>query len=98
VIEQLKVAAPSLSIELSVVNARTSNQFGSAFSAISRTHAQALYMIEDSVFTVHRATLLELASQARLPAMYAQREIVEEGGLMSYRPDFRDLSADLRDT
>jgi putative ABC transport system substrate-binding protein len=55
VIEQLKVAAPSLSIELSVVNARTSNQFGSAFSAISRTHAQALYMIEDSVFTVHRA-------------------------------------------
>ena len=47
VIEELKAVAPSLSIELSFVSARTPEEFGPAFSAVSRAHAQALYVIED---------------------------------------------------
>ncbi len=42
VIEDLKAAAPSLSIELSFVGVRTPEEFGPAFSAVSRAHAQAL--------------------------------------------------------
>ena len=42
VIEDLKAAAPSLSIELSFVSVRTPEEFGPAFSAVSRAHAQAL--------------------------------------------------------
>ena len=49
-IEDLKAAAPSLSIELNFVSARTPEEFGPAFSAISRAHAQALYVIEDALF------------------------------------------------
>jgi putative ABC transport system substrate-binding protein len=89
--EELKAVAPSLSIRLSVVSTRTAEEFGPAFSAIGRAHAQALYVIEDSIFTIHRATMLDLVSKGRVPAIFAQRQIVKEGGLMSYGPDFGDL-------
>jgi ABC-type uncharacterized transport system substrate-binding protein len=44
-IEDLKAPAPSLAIELSFVSARTPEEFGPAFSAMTRTHAQAVYVL-----------------------------------------------------
>jgi len=38
-----------------------------------------------------RKRIVELASKLRLPAIYFQKEFVEEGGLMSYGVDFDDL-------
>ena len=49
-VEDFKAVAPSLSIELSFVGARTPEQFGPVFSAVSRARAQALYVIDDPVF------------------------------------------------
>jgi len=91
VIEQLKAAAPALSIELNFVSARTPEQFAPAFAAVSRAHAQALYVIEDAFFFAHRKTLDELTSKARLPAMSFNRAYVDAGGLMFYGPNFADL-------
>jgi len=91
IVEELKAAAPSLSIELSFAGARTPEQFGPAFSSISRARAQALYVIGDALFFAHRATLLKLVSKARLPTIYTARGIVDAGGLMSYGPNFGDL-------
>ncbi len=53
VIEELRAAALSLSIELSFVSARTPEEIGSAFSAVNRAHSQALYIIEDLLFFTH---------------------------------------------
>ena len=91
VIQELKAAAPSLSIELSFADATTLAQFGSAFSKIRRAHAQAIFVIEDGLFLTHRATIIGLASKARLPAIFASRRAVEEGGLMAYGPSYGDL-------
>ena len=91
VIEDLKAAAPSLAIELSFVSVRTPEQFDPAFSAVSRAHAQALYLIEDGLFEIHRPTLAKLAYKARLPTIYGNRAFVDEGGLMSYGPSAGDL-------
>jgi len=89
--EQLKAVAPSLSIKLTVVSARTLEQLDPAFSAIGRAHAQALYVIEDSMFTIHRATILERTSKARLPAIYSTREFTDRGGLMCYGVNMGDM-------
>jgi putative tryptophan/tyrosine transport system substrate-binding protein len=90
-VEDLKAVAPSLSIELSFVGARTLEEFGPAFSAITRAHAQALYVLGAGLFQTHGATLVKLAAKARLPTIYWQRRFADEGGLMSYGTNFADL-------
>jgi len=90
-VEDLKAAAPSLAIELSFVSARTPEEFGPAFSAMARAHAEALYVLGDAFFFSHRTTLLKLASKARLPTSYSERLFVDEGGLISYGPNRDDM-------
>ena len=91
VIEDLKAAAASLSIELSLVAARVPEDIDAAFSPVSRAHAQALYVIEGGVFFAYVNETLRLASKARLPAIYAERRYVDAGGLMSYGSSLPDL-------
>ncbi len=87
-IEDLKAAAPSLSMELSFVGVRTPEEIGPAFSAMTRAHAEALYVLGDAFFYSHRTTLLKLASKARLPVISVSSLA---GALMSYGPNFGDL-------
>src|SRR4030095_4236950 len=42
-------------------------------------------------FFAERKRIVELAGKHRLPAIYFQREVVDEGGLMSYGADYDDL-------
>ena len=42
-------------------------------------------------FFAERKRIVELTTKYRLPAIYFQREFVDEGGLMSYGADFADL-------
>jgi putative ABC transport system substrate-binding protein len=91
VIEDLRAVAPSLSIELKFVSARTLEEIGPALSAARRAHPQALYPIEDALFTIHRTKLIKLASNARLPAIYWNKVFVNDGGLMSYGTNYDDL-------
>ncbi|MBV9828428.1 MAG: hypothetical protein JO001_22595 [Alphaproteobacteria bacterium] len=44
-----------------------------------------------SVIYVHRKSIVELAELHRFPIMYLTREIVEQGGLMSYGPDSAEM-------
>ena len=48
-------------------------------------------MCQDLLTFTNRVRINTLALGARLPAMFASREHVEAGGLMSYGPDFPDL-------
>ena len=84
VLKDLKAAAPSLSIELTFVPARTPAGLGLALSAVSEARAQALYVIEDTLFLSHRMTLVKRALETRLPTMFGARDYAEGGGLMSY--------------
>jgi putative ABC transport system substrate-binding protein len=42
-------------------------------------------------FFTERKRIVELAGKYRLPAIYPQKEFIDEGGLMSYGADFTDL-------
>jgi putative ABC transport system substrate-binding protein len=90
-VQNLKAAALSLSIELVVVSARTPEELDAAFSTASRAHARALYVVPDAFFFSHRTTICKLASKTRLPGIYGARGFADEGGLMSYGPNFGDM-------
>jgi putative ABC transport system substrate-binding protein len=91
VFDDLKAIAPALSIQLTSASVRTPDQFDPAFSDIRRAQAQALYVVDDPVFFAHHATILKLASKARLPTIHELRRWPEHGGLMSYGADLLDL-------
>jgi putative tryptophan/tyrosine transport system substrate-binding protein len=42
-------------------------------------------------FFAERKLIVDLADKYRLPAIYFQKEFVDEGGLMSYGADYDDL-------
>jgi putative ABC transport system substrate-binding protein len=42
-------------------------------------------------FLAERKRIVELAAKYRLPAIYFQKEFVDDGGLMSYGVDYDDL-------
>jgi len=73
------------------VSARNLQGIESAFVTMAKEHVQALVTVPDSVFTTHRARISELALKNRLPAIFASREMVELGGLMSYGENLRDF-------
>src|SRR4051812_18859366 len=91
VVEDLKEIGPSLSIELSFVGMRTEAQFGPGFLDVTRAKAQALYVVEDSIFFAYRATLLSLGAMSQLPTIHELRRFPEAGALMSYGPVLDDL-------
>ena len=49
------------------------------------------YDTTNPFFFAERKRIVELAGKHRLPAIYFQKEFVDEGGLMSYGADFEDL-------
>src|SRR6516162_6156435 len=53
-----------------------------------RGRAQALYALSDALVITNRARIHTLAMGMRLPTMYASRDYVEAGGLMSYGPNY----------
>jgi putative ABC transport system substrate-binding protein len=90
-VEELKAIAPSLSVELSSVGARTPDQLVQAFLDVAQAKADALYVVEDPIFFAHRNAILNQASAAGLPTIHELGRWPEAGALMSYGPDLHDL-------
>ncbi|HKX04516.1 MAG TPA: ABC transporter substrate-binding protein [Methylomirabilota bacterium] len=89
-LESLKAAAPSLPVELTPVSARTAEEIGPAFEAVSRARAEALYVVDCPPFFTHRASIVKRAMSARLPVISGEKPYTDEGALMSYGPSYED--------
>jgi putative ABC transport system substrate-binding protein len=90
-VENLKAAARTLSIQTEAVRVSRKEEFGSAFSAIRRSRAEAVYVLENAFFVAQRGKLLKLSSDAGLPLVYGQKEFAEDGALMSYSANFDEM-------
>jgi putative ABC transport system substrate-binding protein len=86
-IENLKLAARSLGLRLQLLEARAPTEFDGAFRAMAKQRANALLVVADAVFVLHRARLADLEARYRLPSMHTLRPNVEAGSLMSYGPN-----------
>ncbi len=89
-LREAKVAAQSLRVQLQILEARGPDDFERAFATMMREGADALLVLSDGMFFIHRTRIAVLAAKQRLPAMFAQREYADAGGLMAYGASFRD--------
>jgi putative ABC transport system substrate-binding protein len=54
------------------------------------TDANAIVVMQDGMFWNHRRDVLALVNSARLPAIYAEREFADDGGLIAYGANISD--------
>ena len=87
-LREMERAAGELGVKLQYLDVQSPKEIEPALLAASKGRAQAVLINRTPVTAVHYARIAELAVKNRLPTMYADREFVEAGGLMSYGPDY----------
>src|SRR5215217_199872 len=88
---QVQDAADLLKITAHFVEVRASEDLDGALASVENQPSGALVVLPDRVFLHERTRLMSFAAEHRLPGVYAYRELVGEGGLMSYGPSYADL-------
>jgi putative ABC transport system substrate-binding protein len=86
---ELSAAARKLGCQLVVLRAGTEGDIDTAFKAIPQQGIPALVVHNDAFLNTRRDQIVGLAAFHALPAIYAARENVERGGLISYAPNFK---------
>ena len=82
--------APQLGLEVSRLEIRKTEDIVPGIRGARRQGAWAL-RCTDPLVTTYAARINTMAMSERLPTMYAFREYVRNGGLLSYGPNFPDL-------
>jgi putative ABC transport system substrate-binding protein len=85
--QDMESAAQLLRVELQRLDVYDPGEFDAAFEAATAARADCLLLGGGGFFVPHRARLVELAAQHRLPAMYFTPTFVHVGGLMAYASD-----------
>jgi putative ABC transport system substrate-binding protein len=84
----IQSVAPSLGIEVTPVNVRDAAEIERDVSAFARATKGGLIVASSTSALINRDMIIALAARHKLPAVYAQREFVTAGGLLSYSADF----------
>ena len=84
-------AAPALGVVVQALPVGSATEYDAAFAAMARERADAVLFLSTPLYTAGARRLADLALAHKLPSMYAPREHVEVGGLLSYGPDRADL-------
>jgi putative ABC transport system substrate-binding protein len=90
-LREVQEAAPTMGLQLQILNASTIGEIDEAFATLARERADALMVAGDAFFLDRRVQFAILAARDRIPATYSGRELVAAGGLMSYGSDIADM-------
>jgi putative ABC transport system substrate-binding protein len=89
--KDLQMAARTLERNIHILSASSESELETAFATLIQQRADALLVSTDSFFTSQRDRLVALAARHALPTIYAWREFVEAGGLVSYGPIINEV-------
>jgi putative tryptophan/tyrosine transport system substrate-binding protein len=91
-LKDLRPAAVGLKLKLEEIETQLDAKgLETAFQTAKQKQVGAIMPIAASRFLAERKRIVELAGKYRFPAIYFQREFVDEGGLMFYGADYDDL-------
>ena len=91
-LKDLEAAALALKIKLEEIATQLDPKgLEIAFQTAKQKQVKAIMTTDSPRFFAERKWIVELATKYRLPAIYFQKEFVDEGGLMSYGADYNDF-------
>ncbi len=86
----IQAVAPSRGVELRPVEVRHPGEIERTITTFAQGSNGGLIVTGSASAGVHRKLIIALAAQHKLPAIYANRFFIADGGLLSYGPDFID--------
>jgi len=90
-LKELRLAALALKLKLEEIETQLDAKgLENAFQTANQKQFDAIMTTALRSFFAERKRIVELAGKYRLPAIYFQKEFVDEGGLMSYGEDVAD--------
>jgi putative ABC transport system substrate-binding protein len=91
-LKELRPAAVALKLKLEEIETQPDAKgLESAFQIAKQKQVGAIMTIAIRAFFAERKRIVELAGKYKFPAIYFQKEFVDEGGLISYGVDYVDL-------
>jgi putative ABC transport system substrate-binding protein len=91
--EETHEAAQALGLQTLSLEVRAPADFNRARQATLGARADGLIVLGDFLMRTHKAVVISIAGNARLPAMYDQAlPYMDAGGLMAYGPNVEDLA------
>ena len=89
-VREVGTAARSIGLQVRLLDAGTSREIDAAFATMARERPDVLFVGGGTLFNSRRVQLALLASRHGIPAIYAQREYADAGGLISYGTNLAD--------
>ena len=86
-VRETEVAARNLRMQLQLLEVREPEGLDNAFQLARKGRAEVLIVVATGWINSHRARIVNLAVNTRLPTIYSAPDFVREGGLMSYSAD-----------
>jgi putative ABC transport system substrate-binding protein len=83
-IRNLQAPAPTLGVQIQVLNASTEHEIDKAFATLVERRAGALIVVVDPFLDSRREQIAVLAARYKVPTIHQFREIAVAGGLVSY--------------
>jgi len=90
-LRDIRSDAARMGIEPLMLEAPTGTGLRLAFARLRGEGCEAVYVASGPLGPAKRAQLVALAAASRLPAIYSFRIFPEDGGLMSFGADYREL-------
>ena len=84
-------AAATLGVTLQRIDVQGPSEFDEAFASMAKAGAEALIVVQSTIFETSPYRIQQLATRYRIPAIYGLRTSTDAGGLMSYGPNVPDL-------
>jgi putative ABC transport system substrate-binding protein len=89
--KEARIAARALRIKVESVGVRATSDLDRALREIAGERPGGLIVLADRIFLHNRARIVDFAGSNRIPSVYAYRELVEAGGLMSFGPNYAEM-------
>jgi putative ABC transport system substrate-binding protein len=90
-------AASTIGVAVQPLGVREPDDFEAAFTAMTREKPDGILMVTDVLTLLNRKRVFDFAATNRVPAIYEFDFLVRDGGLMSYGPDGKEVTARVAD-
>lgn len=89
-LKEADVAARTLKLQLQSLEVKEPADLEKAFQSERSARAQALFIVAPGMLNSHRARIVTLAIETRLPSISSNVEFVGDGALMGYAPNLTE--------